>query len=78
MVTADLIAVGNQVVAYDNLSTGAKRAIHKDAESVVGELSDQEVVEKCDPRTQCQWRNALYCFDRSRRIDEGPGEVLPQ
>ena len=42
VVTADLIAVGNQVVVYDNLSTGAKRAIHQDAELLVGELSDQE------------------------------------
>ena len=27
VVTADLIATGNQVVIYDNLSTGTKRAI---------------------------------------------------
>jgi len=45
VVTADLIAAGNQVVVYDNLSTGTKRAISKHAQLVVGELNDQEQVQ---------------------------------
>ncbi len=42
VVTADLIAAGSQLVVYDILSAGAKRAIHKGSDLVVGELSDQE------------------------------------
>jgi len=44
VITADLIAAENQVAVCDNPSTVAKRATHKGAELIVGELGDQENV----------------------------------
>ncbi len=44
VVTADLIKLGNDVVVYDNLSSGSVRAVSQGAQLVVGELSDRDLL----------------------------------
>ena len=44
VVTADLIKLGNDVVVYDNLSSGSVRAVSQGARLVVGELSDRDLL----------------------------------
>ena len=42
VVASDLVDAGNEVVAYDNLSTGNLRAVPRGARLVTGELSDRD------------------------------------
>ena len=44
VVTADLVEAGNEVVVYDNLSSGNEGAVPKGARLVTGELSDRELL----------------------------------
>jgi len=44
VVTADLVDAGNEVVVYDNLSSGNEGAVPKGARLVTGELSDRELL----------------------------------
>ena len=44
VVTADLIKLGNDVVVYDNLSSGSVRAVSQGTRLVVGELSDRDLL----------------------------------
>lgn len=44
VVAADLIAAGNEVVVFDNLSSGSKRAVPDRALLVCGELSNRELL----------------------------------
>ncbi len=45
-VAADLVGTGNEVVVYDNLSSGSARAVPTKAILVVGDLSDSELLAK--------------------------------
>ncbi|MGA8441512.1 MAG: UDP-glucose 4-epimerase GalE [Candidatus Sulfotelmatobacter sp.] len=44
VVAADLVDAGNEVVVYDNLSSGNEGAVPKGARLVTGELSDRELL----------------------------------
>jgi UDP-glucose 4-epimerase len=44
VVAADLVDAGNEVVVYDNLSSGNEGAVPKGARLIIGELSDRELL----------------------------------
>ncbi|HJT00293.1 MAG TPA: UDP-glucose 4-epimerase GalE [Terriglobales bacterium] len=45
IVSAELLRAGHQVVVYDNLSHGYRRAVPKGAEIVIGEVGDREALD---------------------------------
>ncbi len=44
VVTEQLIEQGHQVIAFDNLSTGHREAVHPDAKFVLGDLLDTDIL----------------------------------
>jgi UDP-glucose 4-epimerase len=46
IVSAELLRAGHEVVVYDNLSHGHRRAVPRDAEVIVGEVSDREALDR--------------------------------
>src|SRR5271155_4811053 len=46
VVAEELLRAGHQVVVFDNLSRGHRQAVPKDAELVVGDLDDRELLDR--------------------------------
>jgi UDP-glucose 4-epimerase len=46
IVSAELLRAGHQVVVYDNLSHGHRRAVPKGAEVIVGEVGEREALDR--------------------------------
>jgi UDP-glucose 4-epimerase len=46
IVTSELLKAGNEVVVYDNLSTGNRAAVLPEAELVVGDIADRDKLDK--------------------------------
>jgi len=46
IVTSELLKAGNEVVVYDNLSTGNRAAVLPDAELVVGDIADRDKLDR--------------------------------
>ena len=44
IVTEVCLEIGDEVLVYDNLSTGHRKAVHQDARLVVGDVGDQELL----------------------------------
>ena len=49
-VSADLLRGGHQVVVYDNLSHGHRRAVPREAEVIIGEVGDREALDRAFQR----------------------------
>lgn len=49
-VSADLLRAGHEVIVYDNLSHGHRRAVPRGAEVVVGEVGDREALDRAFQR----------------------------
>jgi len=46
VVSAELLRAGHQVIVYDNLSHGHRRAVPRGAEVMIGELGDREGLDR--------------------------------